>query len=120
MVVLILNTDNNKFSPNSIPQNMKRLLFAAFVLLLKISAYAQNTPNEQLQHIFKSLDQSVMTTGYLVNQQFSFIEPGLFQGNITDTARADINVFGMLFGAMHNSKTMNGGGGLCAKSILFG
>jgi hypothetical protein len=32
-----------------------------------------------------------MTTGYLVNQQFSFVEPGLFQGKVSDTIRADIS-----------------------------
>jgi hypothetical protein len=66
---------------------------AVIVLLLHTRAYAQNTPtpNEQFQQIFARLDKSVMTTGYLVNQQFSFVEPGVFQGNITDTARTDIN-----------------------------
>ncbi len=73
---------------------MNRFFIAVLALLLHTGANAQNTPtiNEQLQQAFAQLDKSVMTTGYLANQQFSFIEPGLFQGNVTDTARTDINV----------------------------
>jgi hypothetical protein len=33
------------------------------------------THNEQLQQVFAPLDKSLATTGYLVNQQFSFVEP---------------------------------------------
>ena len=71
---------------------MNRFLTAAILLLLHIGANAQNAPmpNEYLQQVFAPLDKSVMSTGYLVNQQFSFAEPGVFQGNATDTARADM------------------------------
>jgi hypothetical protein len=91
---------------------MNKFFITTLMLLLYLSATAQNTatPNEQLQLVFAPLNKSVMTTGYLVNQQFSFVEPGLFQGNTTDTSRADINVFGILFGSMHNSRIINGGG----------
>jgi len=86
--------------------------FIAALLLLCLSAMAQNqpTPNEQLRQVFDPVDKSVMSTGYLVNQQFSFAEPGHFQGLLSDTFRADINVFGALYGAMYNSKTNSGGG----------
>lgn len=89
-----------------------RTFFIAALLLLCLSTMAQNqlTPNEQLRQVFDPVDKSIMTTGYLVNQQFSFVEPGHFQGLISDTFRADINVFGALYGAMYNSKTTSGGG----------
>ena len=91
---------------------MNRFLIAVLILLLHFGARTQNTPtpNEQLQQVFAPLNKSVMTTGYLVNQQFSFVEPGLFQGRTSDTIRADINTFGMLFGSMANSRIMSGVG----------
>jgi Secretion system C-terminal sorting domain len=89
---------------------MNRFLTSVFILILQLSASAQTTPNEQLRQVFAPLDKSLATTGYLVNQQFSFVEPGLFQGKASDTIRADINTFGILFGAMSNSRIINGGG----------
>jgi hypothetical protein len=94
---------------------MNKYLTTTFALLIHLVASAQNPSslNEQFRHIFAPLDKSLASTGYLVNQQFSFVEPGLFQGNIGDTARADINSFGILFGAISNSKIINGGGFQC-------
>ena len=59
-----------------------KTLFIAALLLLCLSAMAQNqpTPNEQPRHAFDPVDKSITTTGYLVNQQFSLVEPRHFQG----------------------------------------
>jgi len=100
---------------------MNKFLLAVVVLLFTRShARAQNQPslNEHLQAAFEHLDQSAMNTGYLINQQFSFVEAGLFQGSNTDTTRADINFFGALFGAISNSGIMNGGQNMPYPSYL--
>ena len=84
---------------------MKKITLAMLLLYTQLSVYSQITPTQQLNNIYADLDKRVMATGYLVNQQFSLVEPGLFQGSFYDTIWADINSFGWLYGAMYNSKT---------------
>jgi len=89
---------------------MKKILLAGWCLLMASLSFAQNnTLPQKLRHLYQPLDKKQLVTGYLWDQAVCFASPIDYQG-IQDTQPADINIFGMFYGALRNSYTQQENG----------
>ncbi len=89
---------------------MKKLFFLIVLCCFCFSSGAQDIRiTQKLAHLCAPLDKTQVPTGYLYNLAMPLVEPLAYRGDINDSNAVDINVFGMLYGNMQQSKTGTNG-----------